>query len=166
MQQKDVVAMECVLAISRNSFIKRGTMFTDKELQKVFDGFGAYTQQDALVLMDNSETVMNLMRTGVLNRFMKVVQIYMQMLRDVLDRRYCQLSKETIGSIVGTLLYVLSPMELVPDVFPMVGFLDDAAIVALCVKFTRRDVKEYKRIMKMRNTWWKKKSCVDAGFMR
>ena len=55
--------------------------------------------------------------------------------------------KGTVAAIIGTLLYVLSPADLIPDVIPVVGYLDDAAVLALCLKFAKHDVDEYKRVM-------------------
>lgn len=33
--------------------------------------------------------------------------------------------------IGGTLLYVLSPIDLIPDVFPIIGQIDDAVVITL-----------------------------------
>ncbi len=33
--------------------------------------------------------------------------------------------------IGGTLLYVLSPIDIIPDVFPIVGQIDDAVVITL-----------------------------------
>ncbi|MEL6469277.1 MAG: YkvA family protein [Cyanobacteria bacterium J06623_4] len=35
--------------------------------------------------------------------------------------------------ILGTLLYLLSPMDISPDVFPVLGWIDDGVIVSLLV---------------------------------
>ena len=58
---------------------------------------------------------------------------------------YKKLPVGTIAAIVGTLLYVLSPVDLIPDFIPGIGYLDDAAVLALCLNFTRFDVEEYKK---------------------
>ncbi len=36
---------------------------------------------------------------------------------------------------IGILLYVLSPIDLVPDVIPVVGWLDDIVLVPLAIRF-------------------------------
>ncbi|NEP18464.1 MAG: DUF1232 domain-containing protein [Leptolyngbya sp. SIO4C1] len=35
--------------------------------------------------------------------------------------------------VLGTLFYLLSPLDISPDVFPIIGWLDDGAVVALLV---------------------------------
>ncbi len=36
---------------------------------------------------------------------------------------------------VGILLYVLSPIDLIPDLIPVVGWLDDIVLVPLAIRF-------------------------------
>ncbi|NJO39930.1 MAG: DUF1232 domain-containing protein [Cyanobacteria bacterium RU_5_0] len=35
--------------------------------------------------------------------------------------------------IIGTLIYLVSPIDIIPDVFPIVGQIDDALLVTLLV---------------------------------
>ena len=37
------------------------------------------------------------------------------------------------GVILGTLLYLVSPLDISPDVFPVLGWIDDGVIVSLLV---------------------------------
>jgi len=41
------------------------------------------------------------------------------------------LELSTVVSIVAVMLYVVSPVDAIPDVIPIIGFLDDAAVVML-----------------------------------
>ena len=52
------------------------------------------------------------------------------MLGDVFTGKYKKVPVGTIAAIVGTLLYVLSPIDFIPDFMPVVGYLDDAAMLA------------------------------------
>ena len=44
---------------------------------------------------------------------------------------------------------VLSPVDIISDSIPGVGYLDDAAIVTACWKLVKSDVEEYKRWRQM-----------------
>jgi len=37
--------------------------------------------------------------------------------------------------VVGIVLYVLSPIDLIPDVIPVIGVLDDIVLVPLAIRF-------------------------------
>ena len=122
-------------------------IFNEKDVQKIFDDFDNYTQEDADKVMNNADRIEKIMSNGTLSKFMKDVKLYFKMLSDVFSRRYTRVPKGTVAAIVGTLLYVLSPVDVIPDVIPVVGYLDDAAVLALCLKFAKHDVDEYKRVM-------------------
>ena len=122
-------------------------IFNEKDAKKIFDGFDSYTQDDADKVMNNADRIEKIVSNGTLSKFMKDVKLYFKMLSDVFSRRYTRVPKGTVAAIVGTLLYVLSPVEVIPYVIPVVGYLDDAAVLALCLKFAKHDVDEYKRVM-------------------
>ena len=42
---------------------------------------------------------------------------------------YKNVSKKTILSVIATLLYFVNPIDLIPDLLPIIGFTDDAAIL-------------------------------------
>lgn len=87
--------------------------------------------------MDNADRIEKIVSNGSLSKFMKDVKLYFRMLSDVSSRRYTRVPKGTVAAIIGTLLYVLSPVDLIPDVIPVVGYLDDAAVLGLCLKFCK-----------------------------
>ena len=122
-------------------------IFNEKDVQKIFDDFDNYTQEDADKVMNNADRIEKIVSNGTLSKFMKDVKLYFKMLSDVFSRRYTRVPKGTVAAIVGTLLYVLSPVDVIPDVIPVVGYLDDAAVLVLCLKFAKHDVDEYKRVM-------------------
>ncbi len=66
------------------------------------------------------------------------------MVKAVAQRDYTEISKVSLATIVFTLIYVFSPLDLIPDVVPGVGFLDDAGMVGLCLKFVHDAVMAYK----------------------
>ena len=42
------------------------------------------------------------------------------------------------------LLYILMPLDAVPDIIPIAGFLDDAVVLKLCLDMVRKDLDKYK----------------------
>ena len=66
------------------------------------------------------------------------------LLKDSVSRKYTDVPWTTIASLTGALLYVLNPFDCVWDMIPLVGFLDDALVVALALKFTKDDRARYR----------------------
>ncbi|HSI69033.1 MAG TPA: YkvA family protein [Gillisia sp.] len=67
------------------------------------------------------------------------------LLRDWYQGRYKDVPWLVISSIGGALLYVLSPIDLIPDFLPVIGYLDDAAVIAALVKYVRVDLADYRK---------------------
>lgn len=61
--------------------------------------------------------------------------------------------------IGGCLLYVVSPLDIIPDVIPLVGWLDDAALLSWAYKNAKKQVEQYlewRKENKNTNIWEKK----------
>ncbi|MBP5621865.1 MAG: DUF726 domain-containing protein, partial [Thermoguttaceae bacterium] len=57
---------------------------------------------------------------------------------------YLGLSKSTIACLVGSLLYCLSPIDVVPDVLPVVGLFDDAFVLSMTVNCVADELKTFR----------------------
>jgi uncharacterized membrane protein YkvA (DUF1232 family) len=53
-----------------------------------------------------------------------------RLVRSYISGEYRQIETSTIVSGLGVLLYVLSPIDLVPDFIPVLGFLDDLSLIS------------------------------------
>ena len=57
---------------------------------------------------------------------------------------YRDISAETLLLVVGALIYVVSPIDLIPDAIPGVGLLDDVAVVTWVVGRVRRELDDFR----------------------
>ncbi len=73
------------------------------------------------------------------------VPILVSLIKSYAKKEYTDIPIGTIVAITSALLYFVSPIDIIPDAIPGVGYLDDAAVVALCLKMVDSDVEEYKR---------------------
>jgi uncharacterized membrane protein YkvA (DUF1232 family) len=80
---------------------------------------------------------------GPLQRFAQDVRLLIAMVRAYLSGKYKLTPYWTIAAIGFTLLYVFNPFDLVPDVLPVVGTLDDATIFATCMMLIEQDLKKF-----------------------
>ena len=44
---------------------------------------------------------------------------------------------------VGALLYFVNPLDVVPDLVPFAGLLDDATVIAACIRLIQSDLRTY-----------------------
>ena len=49
-----------------------------------------------------------------------------------------------IAAAVFALIYVFNPFDIVPDVLPFVGAVDDASVIAACLMMIERDLFKYR----------------------
>lgn len=72
------------------------------------------------------------------------VPVLISMVRSYANKEYPDIPLGTIIAIVSALIYVLSPIDLIPDGVPVIGYVDDAAVVLACLNMIQSDVDEYK----------------------
>lgn len=58
---------------------------------------------------------------------------------------YDQIPVATIITLLGAIVYFVSPVDLLPDALPFVGVLDDAAIFYGVTAAANKDIERYKR---------------------
>ncbi|WP_081212023.1 YkvA family protein [Salegentibacter sediminis] len=79
-----------------------------------------------------------------LNEYYRDFVDLFSLLQDWYKGRYKDVPWLVISSVGGALLYVLSPIDLIPDFLPFVGYLDDAAVFAALLKYVRLDLQKYR----------------------
>lgn len=75
---------------------------------------------------------------------LSVVPVLASLLKSYIQGEYKDVPIGTIIAIISALVYFVSPIDILPDSIPIVGYFDDAAVVAACWKLVDSDVKEYK----------------------
>lgn len=81
---------------------------------------------------------------GPLGRFIADVKLLISIVKDYYNGSYREIPYWAITAIVFALLYVLNPIDLIPDFIPVVGYVDDAAVVALCLLMVEQELHKYK----------------------
>lgn len=86
-------------------------------------------------------------KRGPLARFLDDGRLFVSLVRDYWSGRYRQVPFGTLAAVAFTLLYVLNPLDLVPDVLPFVGQLDDAAVFSAALLLVEQDLRRYRRAL-------------------
>lgn len=69
--------------------------------------------------------------------------IMLSMVKDYWKGAYREIPYWAISAVSLALLYVLNPADVIPDVIVGVGYLDDATVVAFCLKLVQRELERY-----------------------
>ena len=76
------------------------------------------------------------------------IAVLLSMLRAYIKKQYTDVSIATILAAVAGLIYVVNPMDIVPEYILGVGVLDDAAIVGIILQAMHMDLNKYKKWQK------------------
>lgn len=80
------------------------------------------------------------------------VPTLISLVRNYVKKEYGEIPIGSIIAIVAALVYVLSPVDIIPDILPG-GWVDDALVITACLTLVRTDVEDYKK-------WRKEKGLV------
>lgn len=75
--------------------------------------------------------------------------IFAAMLNSYFHKSYTQAPMGTILALLAALIYFVSPIDFVPDVYPLIGYLDDAAVLTACLGLVQSDIDEYQEWRRM-----------------
>jgi len=120
-----------------------------KKIKKVDESFikkGAkkITKEDIEKVTKKADEIEKKVRdSGPLRRYIEDVKLLLFLVKDYWSGNYKEIPYWAIGATVFVLLYVLSPIDLIPDFIPVVGLVDDAAVVALCLYMIEQELHDY-----------------------
>ncbi|MCQ2560315.1 MAG: DUF1232 domain-containing protein, partial [Clostridia bacterium] len=72
------------------------------------------------------------------------VPVLISLVRAYLKKEYRKIPLGSIISIICALLYFFSPVDLLPDFLPAIGYLDDVAVVAFVINMIHEDLDDYR----------------------
>jgi len=75
----------------------------------------------------------------------KVAQLplMLSMIRSYITKEYTQVSNKVVISMIGAFLYLITPRDLINDRIPVLGIVDDVAILGLALKLNEKELEEY-----------------------
>jgi uncharacterized membrane protein YkvA (DUF1232 family) len=120
------------------------------------------SSEDAKKVIDSAQMIFSkILGSDILKDLISDVTALVEMIRDVVTGKYTAAPWATISAAVFALLYLLSPLDIIPDIIPVLGLTDDAAVIALCLRLTRNDLNKY-RVWKLEQQSDKDTKTVNA----
>ncbi len=115
----------------------------DEEFVK--EGAEEITPKDIDTVVERSEDIKKKFSArGPLKRFIEDGKVLTALVKDWRSGRYRQVLYGTIAAVAFALLYVFNPLDLLPDVLPIIGAIDDATVIGACLMLVERDLNKYR----------------------
>ncbi len=81
---------------------------------------------------------------GPLGRYIQDARLMLGLIADYLRGDYRKILWFTISASTFVLLYAWNPFDLIPDMIPFVGLVDDALVFFIALKLIEKDLFRYK----------------------
>ncbi len=120
-------------------------MYNSPSEQYVKAGSEKITTQDVEKVVEHADEIRQQFTSrGPLKRFVDDSKTLVALIKDYRAGNYRAALYGTIAAVVFALIYVFNPLDLIPDVLPFVGAVDDASVIAACLMLVERDLLKYK----------------------
>lgn len=83
--------------------------------------------------------------TRSVGRFARNFGLAASLFRDYCKGSYREIPWYALTAMIVTVLYTINPLDLVPDILPVIGIVDDALIVTVCLSLLEKDLRRYAR---------------------
>ena len=135
-----------------NYYMKTKKEYSERKLKKSLDE----NKEKAKAFLNDDEKMETLFRDfeKKLKLIPKVgkrasdIAVLLSMLRAYIKKQYTDVSIATIIAAVAGLIYVVNPMDVVPEYVLGAGILDDAAVLGIILQAMHMDLNKYKKWQK------------------
>lgn len=69
--------------------------------------------------------------------------LMLSMIRSYIAKEYTEVSPKVVVSMVGALVYMLKGKDLIPDKIPVIGVVDDLAVLGLALQVNSSELETY-----------------------
>jgi uncharacterized membrane protein YkvA (DUF1232 family) len=118
----------------------------EQEKERVNQAFehGArdFSPKDLEKVMADAQTAEE--KGGKLGEQIENFKLLWNLLKDYYNGTYRNVPWKFIAAIGFAVAYLISPIDVIPDFIPLVGYVDDAAVFGLVVKSFMSEIEEYK----------------------
>ncbi|MBZ9651971.1 YkvA family protein [Psychroflexus montanilacus] len=76
-------------------------------------------------------------------KYKQKIILMFQFLKDVKQKKYPETPWKTLAAMIFTVLYIINPLDLIPDFIPIIGYIDDLAVFGFVLKLINKDLESY-----------------------
>ena len=131
--------------------------FTDDKRKEAEDEFTTrmekFKVEDAGYTATDGEDKVNRFKDAIPKPLVEIwedIKELTSLLKDYATKQYTNIPAKSIVAIGAAIAYFVSPVDAIPDIVPVFGFMDDATVLAIALKMVQDDLEKY-RIWKDKN---------------
>jgi uncharacterized membrane protein YkvA (DUF1232 family) len=84
-------------------------------------------------------------KKGALGASREKLTLFIELVKAYSKGEYRLVSKGTIVTVIGAIIYFVSPVDIIPDFIAGLGIVDDAAVIGFALKKIGTEMEDFKR---------------------
>jgi uncharacterized membrane protein YkvA (DUF1232 family) len=125
----------------------------EDKLIQIEKSFKSSEKEAEILIKDNQKTTNTVNEAmdkaskhkNQLEKVWDYLQLFFSIVKDYINGNYKVIPLTTIISIVASLLYLISPIDFIPDFIPGIGLIDDVFVIGLVISSASSDLDKYKK---------------------
>lgn len=85
-----------------------------------------------------------ILKLKVFSKQRQKLKLLIELLKQYKSGNYKVLPWRSAASITFTLLYIINPLDIIPDVLPVLGYIDDMSVFMALYNLVDKDIEAYK----------------------
>ena len=126
----------------KRSVSKKDAMEQAKKARKRADKYKDNPEAANRLLEDAQEKARK--HKGPITERLDDLATLIRLVRAYFNGQYREVPWETIALALGAVIYFVSPIDLIPDVIPVGGYVDDAAVIGLVIASLANDLENFR----------------------
>ena len=101
-------------------------------------------REDIKEIVDKTNEILQKLGGDSFQNLVGDIRLLVSLLQDYRRGSYEEIPWSSIAAVIFSLLYLLNPFDIIPDMIPGIGLLDDAAMMGVCLSMINADFQRYK----------------------
>ena len=101
-------------------------------------------REDIKKIVDKTNEILQKLGGDSFQNLVGDIRLLVSLLQDYRRGSYEEIPWSSIAAVIFSLLYLLNPFDIIPDMIPGIGLLDDAAMMGVCLSMINADFQRYK----------------------
>jgi len=124
--------------------MEKTSISAEEAIDQVYKYGGKILGKDVTTVAEQAEKAKGIFgKAKQLVAYGKDIMNILSMLKDYASGAYTEVPWRVIAALTGGVVYVFSPVDLIPDLIPLFGFADDATVFASVLSLSRLDINAY-----------------------